>query len=146
MELEAPARSPFGEDLERPNYVRFRLGPDASIAIGVRSKKPGEAMVGAELELLASQGLTDEMDAYERLLGDAMKGDATLFAREDSVEAEWRIVAPILTPEVSPHEHEPGSWGSAEADRLVAGDRGWHRPIETATTPTSSQPRRSHVQ
>ena len=80
-----------------PNYVRFRLGPDVAIALGVRSKTPGEAMVGQELELLATRGIGVEMAAYERLLGDAMKGDATLFAREDAVEAEWRIVAPILS-------------------------------------------------
>ena len=76
--------------------MRFRLGPDVAIALGVRSKAPGEAMVGQELELLATRGIGVEMAAYERLLGDAMKGDPTLFAREDAVEAEWRIVAPIL--------------------------------------------------
>ena len=60
------------------------------------------------------------MGAYERLLGDAMKGDATLFAREDAVEAEWRIVAPILTSTEPAHEYQPGTWGPADADRLIA--------------------------
>ena len=146
VELRGPARNVFGEELARPNYVRFRLGPDASIAIGVRTKNAGEAMAGTEVELLASQGLTDEMDAYERLLGDAMKGDPTLFAREDSVEAEWRIVAPILESTESPHEYEPGSWGPAEADRLIERDGGWHRPLEVAPSEHSSPNPRSHVQ
>jgi glucose-6-phosphate 1-dehydrogenase len=126
--MKAPPRSAFGEKVERPNYVRFRLGPEAAIALGVRSKTPGETMVGHEVELLASQGVTDEMDAYTRLLGDAMKGDPLLFARQDAVEAEWRIVTPILTSPTPPHEYQAGSWGPAEADRLVAHAGGWHEP------------------
>jgi glucose-6-phosphate 1-dehydrogenase len=85
-------------------------------------------MVGHEVELLATQGIRDEMDAYERLLGDAMNGDGTLFAREDAVEAEWRIVAPILSSTTPPHEYQPGTWGPAEADRLTDRSRPWHRP------------------
>jgi glucose-6-phosphate 1-dehydrogenase len=123
-----PARSAFGERIEQPNYMRFRLGPDVAIALGVRSKTAGEAMVGHEVELLAAQGNGDEMDAYERLLGDAMDGDAALFAREDAIEAQWRIVAPILTSALPLHEYQPGSWGPAEADRLMDRPGGWHKP------------------
>ena len=128
VELKAPTSSAFGEKIERSNHVRFRLGPDVAIALGVRSKTPGEAMVGHEVELLASQGVSDEMDAYERLIGDAMNGDATLFAREDAVEAEWRVVAPLLSDATAPHEYQPGSWGPPEADRLVDRPGGWHKP------------------
>ena len=130
VELKAPPCSSFSEKMERPNYVRFRLGPDVAIAVGVRSKVPGEVMIGREVELLATQGVSgeEEMDAYERLLGDAMKGDATLFAREDVVEAEWRIVAPILASTSPPHEYEAGTWGPAEADRLIDRAGGWHQP------------------
>ena len=71
------------------------------------------------------------MDAYERLLGDAMKGDEILFAREDAVEAQWRIVTPILADSSPPHEYEAGTWGPAEADRLVDRTGGWHRPQPT---------------
>jgi len=127
VELKAPPRAAF-EKIARPNYVRFRLGPDVAIALGVRSKTPGEAMVGQEVELLATQGISDEMDAYERLLGDAMNGDATLFAREDAVEAEWRIVEPILASTAPPHEYQPGTWGPVEADRLIDRSGGWHKP------------------
>jgi len=131
VEFAAPPRSAFGEEVARPNYVRFRLGPDVVIALGVRSKTPGEAMVGHDLELLAVQGVGDEMDAYERLLGDAMKGDAILFAREDAVEAQWRIVGPILASASPPHEYQAGTWGPAEANRLVTRSGGWHRPQPT---------------
>jgi glucose-6-phosphate 1-dehydrogenase len=68
------------------------------------------------------------MDAYERLLGDALKGDSILFAREDAVEAEWRIVAPILASTTPPHEYQPGTWGPIEADRLIDRSGGWHKP------------------
>jgi glucose-6-phosphate 1-dehydrogenase len=128
VEMKGPPRSAFGEKLESPNYVRFRLGPDVAIALGVRSKSRGEAMVGHELELLASQGVSDEMDAYERLLGDAMKGDPMLFAREDAVESEWRVVAAVLASATPPHAYQVASWGPADADRLVADSGGWHNP------------------
>ncbi len=133
VELKAPPYAAFGESGARPNYVRFRLGPDVAIALGVRSKAPGEAVVGQDVELLATQGVDIGMGAYERLLGDAMKGDATLFAREDAVEAEWRIVAPILTSTETPHEYQPGTWGPVEADRLVERPGGLHEPQAAPT-------------
>jgi glucose-6-phosphate 1-dehydrogenase len=129
VEFKAPPCSVFGEKTPHSNYARFRLGPDVAIALGVRSKTPGEAMVGQEVELLATQSTGDEMGEYERLLGDAMKGDATLFAREDAVEAEWRIVAPILDDATPPHEYRPGTWGPVEADRLIDRPGGWHKPV-----------------
>ena len=132
VELKAPLRSAFGEAISGPgrsNYLRFRLGPDIAIALGVRSKVSGEAMIGQEVELLAAQGAGDEMGAYERLLHDAMRGDATLFAREDAVEAEWRVVQPVLGSATAPYGYEPGTWGPAEADRLIAGSGGWHKPV-----------------
>jgi glucose-6-phosphate 1-dehydrogenase len=128
VEFKTPTHSRFGEKLHGPNYARFRLGPDVAIALGVRAKTPGEFMVGHELELLAARGVSDEMDAYERLLDDAMDGDPLLFAREDAVEAEWRVVAPILTSDTPPHVYQPGTWGPMEADGLVAASGGWHRP------------------
>ena len=70
----------------------------------------------------------DEMEPYERLLGDAMEGDAILFAREDAVEAAWRVVDPILGNATPVYEYEPGTWGPAEADRLAADIGGWHDP------------------
>ncbi len=74
----------------------------------------------------------DEMDAYERLLGDAMEGDATLFARQDVVEAAWAIVDPILGTDTPLHEYEPGTWGPPEADRLTESIGGWQAPVMAA--------------
>jgi glucose-6-phosphate 1-dehydrogenase len=109
-----------------PNYFRFRLSPDVTIAVGTTTKVPGQAMVGKRIELVAQQCSGDEMDPYERLLGDAMNGDATLFARGDGVEAAWRVVQPILDTPMSLHEYEANTWGPGEADRLIEGD--WHNP------------------
>lgn len=108
------------------NSVRFRLSPDVMIALGTKTKVPGEAMVGERIELVARHGSGDEMGPYERLLGDAIKGDTTLFVRGDGVEAAWRIVEPVLQHGAPLYTYEPGSWGPKEADRLIEG--GWHNP------------------
>jgi glucose-6-phosphate 1-dehydrogenase len=131
VDLERPPLSIFGGDnLTRAdaNYVRFRLGPDVAIAMGVRSKVPGEGMAGQNVELLAVSKVQGQMGPYERLLGDAMKGDATLFAREDMVEAEWRVVDTILGHGIPVHEYEPGTWGPGEAQRIIPGGS-WHEPV-----------------
>jgi glucose-6-phosphate 1-dehydrogenase len=86
-------------------------------------------MEGQPVELtLARHHTNDEMDAYERLLGDAMDGDATLFARQDAVEAAWAIVDPLLRTDATPLPYAGGSWGPAEAERLVSGVCGWVMP------------------
>jgi len=114
---------------DETNYVRFRLSPDVTIAIGARVKRPGEQMTSEPTELkVVHQPGGDDMDAYERLLGDAMTGDGTLFARQDGVEAAWDIVQPILGGVTPVHEYEPGTWGPAEAQRLTGDVGGWHCP------------------
>jgi glucose-6-phosphate 1-dehydrogenase len=114
-----------------PNYYRFRISPDVSIALGAMVRSTGEAMTGKMTELLVSHHPTaDEMDAYERLLGEAMEGDQTLFAREDYVEQAWRIVEPVLGNATPLDEYEPGTWGPpTNADKLIARDGGWHNPV-----------------
>jgi glucose-6-phosphate 1-dehydrogenase len=115
---------------EETNHLRFRLSPEVIIALGARIKKAGEQMVTEPTELkVMHQSDADEMDAYERLLGDAMAGDATLFSRQDGVEAAWAIVDPILTGATSVHQYEPGSWGPPDAARLTADVGGWHAPL-----------------
>jgi len=124
-------RPPLAKNFpEFGNYVRFRLSPEVVIAIGARILKPDETkptLMPVELSAVRYPG-GDEMDPYERLLGDAMAGDAMLFAREDAVEAAWAAVQPILGNATSIHEYEPGTWGPAEADRLTADVGGWHNP------------------
>jgi glucose-6-phosphate 1-dehydrogenase len=111
------------------NYVLFQLSPQVRIAIGARVKRPGDQMITASAELDAvHHPHGEEMDAYERLLGEAMEGDPTLFAREDAVEAAWAVVQPILGSVTAVHEYEPGSWGPREAAALTAGVGGWHCP------------------
>jgi glucose-6-phosphate 1-dehydrogenase len=104
------------------NYIRFRLGPGTAIAIGVRVKRPGaeDETDPTELQVVRRTG-TREMDAYERLLGEAMEGDTSLFAREDGVEAAWAVVQPILDSVTPLHAYEPGSDGPAETASLLAG-------------------------
>jgi glucose-6-phosphate 1-dehydrogenase len=109
------------------NYVLFQLSPQVKIAIGSRVKRPGEQMTTEPTELTFMHNPKgDEMDAYERLLGDAMAGDPTLFAREDAVEAAWAIVEPILGAATPVHEYECGSWGPPDAAALTAEIGGWH--------------------
>jgi len=116
---EAPPRNTF----------RFRISPDIAIAIGATVLEPGEGMTGQSVELLATHRPSDaDLEPYERLLGEAMEGDQTLFAREDTVEQAWRIVDPALTSKKPPLPYDPGTWGPAEADALVADHGGWHHP------------------
>ena len=111
------------------NYVRFRLGPQVAIALGARAKRAGEGMAGRPVELsIVEQPAGTGPGDYERLLGDAMGGDATLFARQDVVEAAWAIVDPLLQDPGAMFEYEPGSWGPPQADSLVADVGGWNTP------------------
>ena len=115
------------------NYVRFRLGPDVAIGIGAVIKKPGERLAGKPVELsVVRQDAAADMSAYERLLGDAMHGDATLFARQDAVEAAWKIVDPIISKKgLKPIEYAAGSWGPKGADDLVEEIGGWNLSQKT---------------
>ena len=112
------------------NTFRFRLGPDMKLSLSARVKKPGQELVGTTVELAAvKQNTADEADAYERLLTDAMNGDATLFVRQDSVEAAWAVVEPVLDNVTPLQFYEPGSWGPREADRLATELGGWDDPV-----------------
>jgi glucose-6-phosphate 1-dehydrogenase len=113
----------------KPNHIRLRINPEVTIAVGMMVLSPGEGMAGQSVEMLASHHpRADEMDAYERLLGDAMAGDATLFAREDYVEEAWRIVDPVLKASTPVYEYEPKTWGPSEVDQRVSPAGGWHNP------------------
>jgi glucose-6-phosphate 1-dehydrogenase len=113
-----------------PNHFRFRISPEVTLALSMMVKSAGDDMVGESVELLAIRDPgTDEMDAYERLLRDAMAGDATLFAREDYVEEAWRIVDPVLKANTPVYEYEPGTWGPAEVEQRIVPEDGWDDPV-----------------
>lgn len=128
VKLKRPPQATFDTAPAGPNYFRFRLSPDVLLSLGARVKKPGEAMVGEAVELIARRHPGDEMMPYERLLGDALRGDASLFTSGDCVEAAWRVVDPVLGDVVPVTEYKPNTWGPAAAERLVAGNEGWHNP------------------
>ncbi len=115
-----------------PNYLRFRVSPEVVGAFGLTEMDREEKMIGQPMELVATHHPeAGEADAYERVLGDAMEGDATLFAREDYVEEAWRIVDPALKAGSPIFEYEPKTWGPSEADK-VAPPGGWHNPVVTS--------------
>lgn len=107
-----------------PNEICFRLSPDVSISLTARIKAPGEAMIGEDVRLVETRHPGDEMAPYERLLGDALRGDRTLFGSEAGVEAAWQVVDPILNRDEPLYEYDCGSWGPAEAERIATSAAG----------------------
>jgi glucose-6-phosphate 1-dehydrogenase len=129
VRFKPPASALFdAQTAGHANAIGFRLSPDVSIALTVRIKAPGDAMIGEDVQLVEHHHLGDEMEAYERLLGDALRGDRTLFGSEAGVEAAWRIVDPILNHDEPPLEYDCGSWGPAETGRIAARTGGWIGP------------------
>jgi len=113
-----------------PNNFRFRISPEVTLALGMNVIAPAEDTVSQSVEMIVSRhSRADEMDAYERVLGDAIAGDPTLFAREDYVEEAWRIVDPALKASTPVTEYEPNSWGPSEVDHKVSPVGGWENPI-----------------
>jgi len=132
VELKGPPQKLFDDSVPtagRANYLRFRLSPNAAVALAARVKHPGKEFVGDQQELFLLEELPGEEAPYERLLGDAMAGDGALFTREDAVEAAWAAVDPILEAHHRVCPYEPGSWGPKESDALIAATHGyWHNP------------------
>ncbi|MBS0192782.1 MAG: glucose-6-phosphate dehydrogenase [Proteobacteria bacterium] len=141
VDLKRPPIGIFDEIGARDsNYFRFRLSPEVSISAGTRVKKIGEDMVGENVELVARRQIAREKSPYERLLGDAIHGDAALFTRDDAVEAAWRVVDPAvagvrgvhLEP---PQPYAPGQWGPVAAAKVVTAREGWHDPQAEENAP-----------
>jgi glucose-6-phosphate 1-dehydrogenase len=131
VELKPPPQQLFAESAPSQgaaNYLRFRLSPDAAIALAARVKRAGEEFVGDQRELLLLDTQPNEESPYERLLGDAMAGDGALFTREEAVEAAWAVVDPVLVNHHPAHRYEPGTWGPEQADELIAPYGRWHNP------------------
>jgi glucose-6-phosphate 1-dehydrogenase len=122
----------YGNQTLSQNHVRFRINPDISVALGLNVMSPIDEGLGQAIEILGSSlPRAEEMDAYERVLSDAMAGDATLFARQDYVEEAWRIVDPVLKTGTPIYEYEPGSWGPDEVSQRVTPPGGWQNPTVT---------------
>ncbi len=129
VNLKAPPLSVFGDDVaSRRNYFRFRLSPEVVIGAGTSVKQIGEDMRGEAVELIARHESRIEKSPYERLLGNAIDGDTSLFTRDDTVEAAWRIVDPVLGASLPVIEYEPGSWGPPQSRDILAAGETWHDP------------------
>jgi glucose-6-phosphate 1-dehydrogenase len=125
----------YGSQALKENHIRLRISPDVQIALGMMVMKPGKDIEGQAVEMLANHHPeADEMDAYERVLGEAIAGDTTLFAREDYVEEAWRIVDPVLRANTPVYEYEPGTWGPPEAGQSIVPPGGWHAPVISGKT------------
>ena len=136
VELKPPPQRLFADSAPASgpaNYLRFRLSPGSAVALAARVKRAGKEFVGDQRELYLLDEQPGEEAPYERLLGDAMAGDGALFAREDSVEAAWAVVDPILTRHQPLVPYKPGSWGPKQADALLVAGCCWHNPIPERT-------------
>ncbi|GIF75834.1 glucose-6-phosphate dehydrogenase [Asanoa siamensis] len=131
VRLRRPPAALAGTDHDHPpNHVRFKLGPDGAISLGVTVKAPGgESMRGTDVELAAlDRPMEPDLPPYQRLLGDALDGDASLFTTQRGVEAAWSIVEPVIDDSTAPHVYQPGTWGPDEASALTASHGGWYDP------------------
>ena len=129
VQLECPPQRLFDDREQQgtpPNYIRFKLQPTPAIAIAARVKRPGKAFVGDQRELFLCEDEAGEEPTYERLLGDAMAGDGSLFTSQDAVEAAWAVVDGVLVDHPPSLPYARGSWGPRAADELIAGDGSWH--------------------
>jgi glucose-6-phosphate 1-dehydrogenase len=125
--LKRPPIEIFDEiEASESNYFRFQLSPDVNISLSTQVKRPGDEMCGETVELVARHALEREHLPYERLLGDALRGDHSLFTSDESVEAAWRVVDPILTNPTPLTEYECGTWPAA-AESIAPGAMGWHK-------------------
>ena len=139
VELKPPPQQLFADSFPTAvpaNYLRFRLAPDTAIALAARVKRAGEEFIGDQRELLLLDTQPNQAAPYERLLGDAIAGDGALFTREDSVEAAWAVVDPILTNHHRCHPYKPGTWGPDQAEKLIAPHGPWHNPSPATATLT----------
>jgi len=131
--FKRPPREAFEENVSKGSgYMRMKISPDVNIALGLRVKRPGESMRGEDVELMLTEQETAFKPPYQRLLSDAIHGSGDLFGRNDIVDAQWRIVEPVLDHPTPPIIYERGSWGPDEATRLIEADGPWHSPLPLA--------------
>jgi glucose-6-phosphate 1-dehydrogenase len=134
--LKGPPLAIFDASDTMPcNYFRLRLSPEVVISTGALVKRNGEEMRGEPVELIARHHSQSEKSPYERLLGDAVRGDTSLFTQDDTVEAAWRVVDPVLNDPLPVELYEPGTWGPAAAADVIEGDETWHNPQKETSLP-----------
>ena len=134
--LKRPPLAIFDSGDELPaNYFRLRLSPEVVISEGALVKSSGEQMRGEPVELVARHRSATEKSPYERLLGDAIRGDTALFTQDDSVEAAWRVIDPVLAAQTPVLEYAPGTWGPSASNDIVKGQDTWHDPAPEKTSP-----------
>jgi glucose-6-phosphate 1-dehydrogenase len=134
--LKRPPLAIFDPSDKMPaNYFRLRLSPEVVIGEGALAKLNGEDMRGEPVELIARHNTQEEKSPYERLLGDAVRGDTALFTQDDCVEAAWRVVDPVLRAGLPVMEYEPGTWGPGAAGKIVDGGETWHDPQVEKSSP-----------
>ena len=136
VQLKPPPQRLFDDSVPasgRGNYLRFQLSPNSAVALAARVKRAGKEFVGDQRELYLLDEQQAEETPYERLLSDAMAGEGALFTREDSVEAAWAVVDPVLAAHDRAYPYQPGGWGPKQADGLIEPDGGWHNPIPAKT-------------
>jgi glucose-6-phosphate 1-dehydrogenase len=142
VELHRPPQRVFSEYEELPhdtNYLRYQFDPQIVIAIGARAKAPGDGFMGEDVELYLCDSHPDAESPYERLLSDAMEGETLLFAREDGVEASWRVVDHVLTDHGPAYPYPVHTWGPPEQDRLIDDPDGWHDPRPDTRCPPGAE-------
>ena len=133
VEFNPTPRAAFGENRPSSGYMRFRIGPDVAVAMGLRVKRPGETMAGEDVEMLLCERTASLLPPYQRLLGDALRGDRELFGREDIIDAQWRVVQPALDSPPECRTYAPGTWGPKEAAALMGPDDAWRDPKPSST-------------
>jgi glucose-6-phosphate 1-dehydrogenase len=134
--LKRPPLAVFDPNETMPrNYFRLRLSPEVVISEGALVKRNGEQMHGEPVELIARHRSDTEKSPYERLLGDAIRGDTSLFTQDDCVEAAWRVVDPILTAALPVLEYQPGTWGPPASAGVVNDGDTWHDPVTERSSP-----------
>ena len=129
VQFKRPPRETFDELVPLSSgHLRMRISPDVDIGMGVRVKLPGERMVGEDVEMTLTKHEPNLRPPYQRLLGDALRGVGELYGRNDIVDAQWRIVEPILDNATPVYPYHPGTWGPEEAQALIGADGPWRNP------------------
>jgi glucose-6-phosphate 1-dehydrogenase len=134
VQFHSPPFDALGLNQPAPmNRLRFRLWPDTEVGLTVAGKKPGPEWETEPQELLFNQDSGLDTRPYDRLIAAALSGEQWLFARQDTVEAAWAVVDPIISGDLPVHQYKPGTWGPPQAAALVPAGTGWIDPVASSS-------------